>query len=130
MRHIMKSLSSGYVHLRVRERRFVGTWAALKNVIITGTSLFQPAKTFIVPLNHLLINGQPNRFTAVEFRRGGIFHLIDDTVHSLAKPIRYYRANTVELSDAHIEVLTKAIIQNGCCQEHWDKSHEANMYRL
>ncbi len=126
----MKSLSSGYVHLRVRDRRFVGTWDALKNVITTAPSIFQPAKNFIVPLNHLLINGQPNRFAAVEFKRGGIFHLIDETLHSLAKPIRYYRANTVELSDAHIAILTNALIQNGCCQECWDKNHEANMYRL
>lgn len=126
----MKSLSSGYVHLRVRERRFVGTWETLKNVIVLGPGLFKPSKDFIVPLNHLLINGKPNRFSAVEFKRGGIFHLIDETVHLLAKPIRYYRANTSELSDAHIEVLTNAIMQNGCCKEHWDKSNEANMYRL
>ncbi len=126
----MKSLSSGYVHLRVRERRFVGTWTALKNVIITGPSLFQPAKNFTVPLNHLLINGQPNRFAAVEFKRGGIFHLIDESVHVLAKPIRYYTAHTAELSDAHIEVLTRALIQNGCFQEHWDKSYVANLYRI
>ena len=126
----MKSLSSGYVHLRVRERRFVGTWTALKNIISTGPSLFQPVKNFIVPLNHLLINGQPNRFRAVEFKRGGILHLVDDTVHLLAVPIRYYKANTAELSNAHIEMLTKALIDNGCCQECWDKNYEENMYRL
>ena len=102
------------MHLRVRERRFIGTWTALKNVIVTGPSLFKPAKDFIIPLNHLFIDDLPNRFAAVEFKRGGIFHIIYEKNHLLAKPIRYYRAITAELSDAHLEVLTKALVQNGC----------------
>lgn len=126
----MQSLSNGYVHLRVRERRFVGTWTALKKVVVMGPRLFKLSKNFIVPLDHVLIEGQSNKFIAVEFNRRGEFQLIDKTVHSLSRPIQYYEANTAELSDEHIDALTKVITNNGCCQEHVSNNYDPNMYRL
>ncbi len=126
----MQSLSDGYVHLRVRERRFVGTWIALKKVVKVSPRLFKISKNFILPLDHLLIDGQPNKFIAVEFNRRGVFQLIDKTVNSLARPIQYYEANTAELSDAHILALTKVITNNGGCKEYLSISYDTNMYRL
>lgn len=125
----MESSESDYVHLRVRERRFIGKWIALKNVIIANQSVFKSTQNFFVPLNHLLINGLPNKFLPVKFNREGVFQLINTENDVAVKPIRYYRALTAEMSDNHIDVLTEALIKNGCCQECEDKSYEVNIYR-
>ena len=146
---MVESPLSGYVCLRVGERRFIGTWQAVQNIIVIQPRklLRQSRVSFVIPVNHLELDETPNRFPAVEFyppsvlkkfdasrkvleTQPVVLHIIDTLEQVPAKPIRQYRADTAELSDAHVNLLVMAIVTNGCCKEPAKYRRNQNMYRM
>jgi hypothetical protein len=121
---------SGYIYLRVRDKRFVGSLSAFTNIILPSWQLQKNIISFSIPVSHMVRNGIPNKFPPVIFTRQTIFQLIDQNDAVLRKPIRLYVAQTSELLDAHLELLTFVILNNGCCVECGTHGYELNKYRL
>jgi hypothetical protein len=126
----MKLPLSGYATLRVRERRFLGTWSALQNIIVPTTILGKKTGGFTIPVNHILRDGIPNKFTAIEFKMIVTIQVIDTRIGVPARPIRIFEAQTAEMSDDNLALLFRAIIENGCCRENFTRSSQQFLYRL
>ena len=126
----MGTSHSDYVSLRVRERRYIGTWSALQNIIVHNGILRKRELTFTVPVKHVEIEGIPNKFSAVEFRQIAILSVIDTKLSTEERPIRAYEALTAEMSDNHIAVLHRALTDHGCCQAQPLCNYQLGLYRL
>jgi hypothetical protein len=129
----MKTLTSGYVQLTVRDRRFLGTWGTLTNIVVHTTALQDAHAGFSVPVNHILRNGAPNKFPAVKFTRRATFLIMDTTLRTPVKPIRLYEANKVddaEMSEDHFELLLCALIEHGYCTERREYYYEPTYSHL
>jgi hypothetical protein len=126
----METPPSGYVTLRIRDRRYLGTWAALQNVIVPNRILRNVKAGFQIPVSHLIINGRPNRFPAVAFKRIASFCIIDTKLDIPAKPIRLFQAELTEISDNHLAALHSALIDHGCCHEQSGIEREQYFYHL
>lgn len=111
---------SGYVQVTVRNRRFVGTWGALSNIVVHSTVLQDANGGFSIPVNHILRDGVPNKFPAVKFRRRATFLIMDTQLQTPVKPIRLYEACQIdleEMSEDHFELVLRALTEHGCCVE-------------
>jgi hypothetical protein len=124
----MESPDSGYVHLRVAGRRFVGNWVALKNIIVPA-KIASMEKIFSIPVTHLLHNGYPNQFPNVQFERKLVLQIIDCKNKLPVKPARYFVATTDEIAEDHLKLLIQAIMMNGSCKEYRTEAFEKNLYR-
>ena len=126
----METPSSGYVTLRIRNRRYLGTWAALQNIISPTQVLRSVNAVFQIHVNHLLIQGRPNRFSAVEFKRAASFCIIDTKLGIPVKPIRLFQAEQTEISDNHLAIRHSALIDHGCCHEQTGIESKQHFYHL
>ena len=129
----MKNPTSGYVQLTVRERRFIGTWGGLQNIVVHTTILQDASGGFSVPVNHILRNGAPNRFPAVKFRRRATFLIMDTKLRTPAKPIRLYETSDTEdagMSEDHFELLLCALVEHAYCTERKEYHYEPTFTRL
>ncbi|MBY0538088.1 hypothetical protein K2P47_01670 [Patescibacteria group bacterium] len=129
----MKSSTSGYVQLKIRGRRFVGTWVALSNIVIHTTILQDTNAGFSIPVNHILRDGVPNKFPVIKFKRKRTFHIVDTTLATPSKPIRLYEINEADdtnMSADHFELLLRALVEHGRCMERKECFHQPNFSRI
>jgi len=124
---------SGYVQVTVRNRRFVGTWGALSNIVVHSTVLQDANGGFSIPVNHILRDGVPNKFPAVKFRRRATFLIMDTQLQTPVKPIRLYEACQIdleEMSEDHFELLPCTLVEHAYCTERKEYHYEPTFTRL
>lgn len=125
----MPSEETFYAYLRVRDRRYYGAWKRLQNLILPTRLFRRNPGNFSIPLRHILINDQPNSFGPVYFYQAVRLKISDSKDETQNKTTIHFNANTAEMTDEHLNVLTIALTCHAGCHEV-ATAKESSLYRL